>query len=146
MYLKNKINEVLEPVIPVNEVYDMIINSIPEIKQKGKKRITFREGPNGTILVLFDGRYAVVNWFGESKHVNVEDCIDNDGLLAKRILYGLASILSKKQRRMKNESRKKVVRLTESELRDVIQESISMVLNENLTSEEFDRIDDMLEK
>ena len=79
-------------------------------------------------------------------YLNVEDCIDNDELLAKRILYGLASILSKKQRRTKNESRKTVVRLTESELRKVIQESISMVLNENLTSEEFDRIDDMLEK
>lgn len=120
-----EINEVLEPVIPINEVYDMIINSIPEIKQKGKKRITFREGPNGYITILFDGRYVVVNWFGESKHVNVEDCIDNDELLAKRILLGIASILSKKQRKMKNESRKMVVKLTESELHEMVKKVLT---------------------
>lgn len=127
--MKNKINEVLDPVIPINEVYDVIINSISEIKQKGKKRITFREGPNGTILVLFDGRYAVVNWFGESKHVNVEDCVDNDELLAKRILLGIASILSKKQREFTNENTSNVIKLKESDLRAIVRESVEMVLS-----------------
>lgn len=126
---KETINEVLRPVIPWNEVYGFIKNEMPRLKQRGKVKIEFKNGPNGYFLAQLRKNTIIVNWFGETKQIPTDD-IDNmsDETMAKVILSGLIAIYNKKRKStMRNESKSKIVKLTESELRNVIKEAVNEI-------------------
>jgi len=130
--MKTSLNEFLEPVLPMTDIYNIVIGSLDELRKSGKCRIAFREGKYGHIDVRLNGRYVVVNWMDETKPVMMRDgCLEDDNMLAKTILLGIAGIYSKKSKSPKNENRKRVVRVTEGQLLDVVKTVIEEVIRKN---------------